>query len=802
MFKWILKNNTTEETHILTRDPKGWEDLQLVHNRSDDYDGIFFDFSLEIGFFCKGAGKEFVDAAYNALGSEADVSLTLKYACQGRTFKTLFEGKLDFSSYKVQYRSKVLYTFLNVQQSGITQLIKNRESVDIDLLANTSLGGTSLIQYSPLVLNMHSRSIYMKSNWTGADHGCCTNDGTGAPKMAVYSVPKLELVKSDFDKSNAIPAGACGIELATGSNLLPNYFAGAPALVDIPTDSSIFTQTNDVTINYSFTGSVEIRQQLYVAIPDCEEPECNDANVPEPASVSPNSAYDLRLRIYFGDDTLPPQSACLNESDTSGLKYIELFAIPHQFAWPTATPSVNFSFSVTGSKTVPINRGSKIWIYWQFAANHASAMNYRFTYTYTTAEVSIESNTLSESTTCKALPIHEAWSRICEGITDQLFAFKSQIFGRTDSQGLSYPTNGEGSRTAITDGYRIRGFEQVLTGADVTEGQTKKGIVTNLKDMFNSCKAVFGVGLGVEKHNGVDVVRVEDKTYFYSDTRILKLDYVPNIEFEFLEDKAYSGVELGYKRWQPLSKNGLDETNTKATWEFPKIKSFDNKLSLLSEYVASSYAIESTRRKNVIFQTSDDSSYDDSIFLIALSLEAGEYEGSEYEPSEYFTNGLSIPERNENITVLSGLIDPDTAYNLRFNLFSNFDRLMNGFTNNLTKNQPQDIKYSYFEGNASMRFRYNNSTSKAGELNGEVVENVQNTTLPASRHRRGTPIIVPEQYTFSYPVPFTEYLNILSNPYGFISFSESDTNHKHGYIKTLAYNLKSKIAEFTLIRKY
>lgn len=804
MLKWTLTNNITSEVYVLKHDPLGWESLQLTHNRSEDYDGLFFDFSLSVAFGCRGSGKEFVDSAYKARGSQADVSLLLEYSCGNKPHQKI-RGKLNFSSYKEKYKSKKLYSFIDIEQDGITQQIKNRESTDVDLFSPASLAGVPLIPYSDLTLNLHSRSIFMRSDWTASAHGCCTNRQSD-DFFQVFMVPNLTLGKADFEKSlNTVSTCGLGADWTQpDEKRLPNYFAGAPAVIQVPDGGSVFTQTNTVTISYSFDGTLQYRQQVYDA-PDneCDAPQCLDSRAQDPLGVGVNAITSASLRLYFGDDTAAnPENADCPQINAGGLQYIDLVTIPSHI-WNNLTNTEVHNFSeLNKTAQIPLREGDRVWIYWVLGMAHPAGLNYKINVTYNLATVVIESNTVAEATTCKALPIHEALSRICEGITDKQLAFKSSFFGRTNSQGISYPVDGAGSRTAITDGYRIRGFQQVLSGADVTKGQTKKGIVTNLKDAYNSLNSVWGVGLGVGMYNGVEVIEIEEKTYFWKNKRIARFSNVPNLEMEFLADKAYSAVEIGYKKFKPDFKNGLDEPNGKCTWEFTKIKSYENKLSLLSDYVTGSYALETTRRKNVIFQTSDDTNYDDSIFLIALSLEDGEYEGSEYEPSEYFTNGLSTPERNENITVLSGLIDPATAYNLRFNLMSNFDRVMNQFTNDLTKNQPQPIKYTYFEGNASMRFQYNSTAAIAGELNGEAVENIQDTTLPASRHRRGNPIIVPEQYSFTYPVSYTEYLDIIADLTGYIEFSESDKNYKQGYIKTFTYHMIKGMGEFTLIRKY
>lgn len=748
--RWTLRNEDNGQTLILTRDPKGWDEIQLTHNRSEEYHGVFFDFSLEVAFSCKGGGKEFIDAIYDTKGGEGNVSILVEYKCSQHNWCKIFNGKLNYSTYKQEYRGKVLYTSLDIIKKGITQTIKNREGVDVDLCATESIGGVALnsYNYSCYEFNLHSKVIFLETQWrientefSSFDYLQDDFDSIAGTTRTLFHTHALQIESQDLEESSD-GVHYWNKDHATTSTVLAG--SGISSIHDAGLATPIITPS---VYNWSFSESGTFYWNM---------------------GVGGGYSLTVTFNIVMGN-TLSNITTIYTETIYSDA---------------TTNSSFTHDYNISSSGTVTMEDGDKIWAYWTIIYIHSIGSDAALSmgFEVTSADFVINTESITDDTTGKVVMIHEAWSRICECITDQTLAFKSEFFGRTNSQGLAYATNGYGSFTAITDGLRIRGFTQSLTEA-IEDGFVKKGILTNLKDMFMSCNSIWGIGLGIEDLNGTEVARVEEVDYFYNNTNILRLSDIPNIQMTFTG--GFSGIEIGYSKWKVEEKGGLDECNSLARWVFTKIRSKDELLSFISKYIGGMYAIETTRRQNIAFRLTQDTKYDDEIFVIATNRDV---------------SNLDTAEKNENFTSVTNLLSPSTAYNLRFNLFSNFDRLMNQFTGSLTKDQPHPINYSYLEGNGNMTFQINEN--HAGDLNNNVVQNVQNTAYQNSLHRRPNPILLPELYTFSYPLKFDEYLNILANPYGYIEFSEGTSNYKKGYIKTLNFNLKRKMADFTLIRKF
>lgn len=786
MNRWTLTNSDTSEVQVLDYDPKGWDEVVLTHERDDKWHGVFFGFSQELGFFCKGGGKEFIDAAYDDLGQEANMRIKLETECNGQ-WSTVMEGKVNFSSYRQEYISNVLYTWLNVENDDIATLLKNREDTKVNLLDTESLGGVTLNTYTRLNydVNLHSKYIKVESNWTGSDHNCCYRLDTAGLKQ-LYALPKLQATIKDFPNTRNQDA-ACGFDA------IFNGWDDSATPIGDSKDSIVLDEPQQFTLSWVAKGRITFTSNNVTAEQGaCEVSNCGSGG----AVVKLYDTINPRLRLLWGgskEDSTEEHSNCV-DGETGKVFFVDLINgvdIP-QFA-ATSNP-ITKSFDKTSSTQITINPGDKIWFQWVIDMNVIDTMDLVINFDYDELTININGLSIADSSTGKATCIYEAWSRLTEIITDQPLAFKSEFFGRTDSQGLSYNDNGYGGFTALTPGKAIRGF-------------TDYRFETSLKDMFESCWAVWGTGLGVETHNGVYVARVEEMDYFYSSNILFTFDFVSRIQMRHRGDLVYNDVELGYAKWETENVNGLDEPNTSATWTATAIKSNKNKFSALSPYVAGMYALELTRRRGI---STEDSRYDEEIFFICLSTITNDNSGyNAGTPTQ-----LDIPEKDEHFSNggTTGLISPATAYNLRLMPSMNYQRLVRQFCSGWTKVSTFDVKLSETKGNISVIYSYAPTNEALRAENypgsyGSVDQNVRDRIFidPLSRSGGagwGLPLWEPEEYTFEYPLPFSQYLQFLANPYGLIRFSDTDKNYLSGWVTKLEYNLKYKTGNFTILRKY
>lgn len=762
MFRWTLNDLDSNVIEVLRKDgrlsdPKGYEGLTLTHERDDTYHGISYDFTTELGFFCKGGGKELIDAAYELKSQEANVRIKLEVKCNGE-YVTMLEGKLNFASYRQEWVAGVLYSFLDAEKDDIKIKLMNREDMEVDLLDATSLDGVALNSYPYLGydINLHSKVIRLESEWNSVYHGCCFRFITAGLKT-MYLIPTTEIIQGDFIRTEKTDSRC------VAPTVFDNFLDDAQFIVNTA-NNGLFVQQNTVTVTWNIAGNITITTYDVTAVPsDCED-TCGTGALNDVLFDS----VDFTLRLYFGN----PDSGTIQEANDcgaspiydEGIKYIDLVTIPTFVS--SGNPDVKY-FANSGNRDIILQPGDKVWYYWVADLNLISACDMKIEFNYSASLLNILSDTTFDSTPCKGIAIHEAWSRLCERITDQNLAFYSEFFGRTDSN-ISYAQDGCGSKLAITSGEAIR--------------QIGNRIKPSLKTMFDSCNAVYGIGLGIEKYQGVDVVRAEEVDYFYQTTEILRLSNVPNITMRHVGERVYNEINIGFAKWETNSATGLDEPLTRINYVVPPIKNNKNKFDAISPFVAGMYAIELTRRSQT--ETKKDTSFDEDIFFLCLN-----------------DVDLTVCEKDEKFNSISGLISPETAYNLRFLLSMTFDRLKNVFVSGLTKlgtlanpvvmpaeaEGNDDVQYQYVDGCAGDGFGSNQSNGRAGRY-------------PHAFARRDNPIWLPEEYTFDYPLSFTNYINLVENPYGLIYFSETDGNFKSGWLLNLEYNIRNKSGTFTILR--
>lgn len=761
MFRFTLHNLDNGSTPVrLSKDPKGYESLVLSHARSPHWHGVHYDFSNEFGFFCKGAGKELVDAAYQLKGQEARVKIKLEVKCNG-TWTVILKGKLNFSTYRQEYKSNVLYTFLNAENEDITQILRNREDLEVDLLRTTSLNGTALnlYPYAGYDVNMHSKTVRLLSLWESLFHGCCFHFISTGLRL-LYIIPTTNILKGDFEKTTATESRCVNPVVFDG------FLDDAQFIVNT-TNSKVFVEPNVVRVTWRIYGEIAITTYNVTPIPTaCDDSTCGTGGI----DAKLYDSVDMTLRLFFGnpDGGNPTEAYDCGSTPVSqeGVKYIDLVTVP-TFA-VAGNPMVKFfSSGIEQTRDIILNPGDRVWYYWLVDMNVIESMDMKIEFDYTESKLELLSDTIYSETTCKAIAVHEAWSRLSEVITDQPTAFRSEFFGRTNSN-VVYPANGCGGLVALTSGKNIRQLEG------------SPPILMSLKKMYESLDAIYGIGLGIERVGGFDVVRVEELSYFYSNTEILKLDFVPNIQMKHLEDKVYNEISIGFKRWETLTSNGLDEPLTKIEYVVPPIKNNKQKFEKLSDFVAGMYAIELTRRSNK--EQTKDTPYDEEAFILALK------------------SDLVNCEKDEIMSSITGLISPETAYNLRFLLSSTFDRLKNQFTSGLTKLGITTMP-AEGEGNQNVTYAYI-PTGCAGDHQGATRTNGADGKYPDATARRNEPLFLPEQYVFSWPLSFSDYLNLVNNPYGLIKFSSTNKNYISGWVTNLDYNVRNKSGEFTIIRKY
>ncbi|WP_170172523.1 hypothetical protein [Hymenobacter rigui] len=387
----------------------------------------------------------------------------------------------------------------------------------------------------------------------------------------------------------------------------------------------------------------------------------------------------------------------------------------------------------------------------------------------------MEALTQTDPTPAAGLLVYEAFDRLAQAATDSPVAFRSAYFGRTDTR-PAYPADGAGSLTMVTGGFQVRGFPLAL-----------KSIYATWQGLFDSLSAAHWLGYGIERlPGGTEVVRVEQASYFYSDAVVLTLaapvqDHLPdidgvafsNFEQHVIADRYYNQAEAGWQKWQVQNLNGLDEFNTRREWALP-LTQVQATYTAVGGYITAGLYLENTRRQRYEATATTDDQADNDNFLVCLL--------------RHPLGGFQT-ERNQLFADVTGLLSPDTAYNLRLSPARVLRRHSPVLAAGLFGRQGKRIRFSFGEGNNEL------STRLPGET--AVVEKAD-----ISVEELGPPLWRNESYQFTAPCTWQQALAILSRPNGRIRFRTERNEVREGWILDFKHDLIGGTADFTLLRCY
>ena len=772
-------------TITLDRDPVGWEDAVLKLKRDTDYHGVFKEYTFDLQFHCLGGGKPEIDGDYDTHGIQADVTIAISYKCaEDDSYTEIFDGKLDFSKYE---RTKD-FTTVTIIRNDLSKIVMSRMDTDVELSTLDAIDGGTLTDYTyaNYDLNMHCKKVLKQTEFGGA---CGINRRYRLGFTGVLSYDHW-YEWTTLEESNSF----------TGSNdfdlILDDYNAGqinssseldievnpnAPGTLN-PAPSHIFEANENtpstIDIDYSFSG--------------------NFTDFPfGVGSGTRGYNSDVTIRIYKGTGSLAGAS----------LVHTSAAVVSSYTANFNQTESQNFNISGSYQAT-SVSSGDRFWVvfFGTYFSPPPIASIVDLRWNFQNNSVIFSADTDFDETKARVWAVHEALSRVCESITGQvspsastgITAFYSSFFGRTNSQPVSYLDNGCGSFTALTNGAMIREFFPLEdAGSVLCYDSVRRGVFMSLGSIFEAMNTIYNVGLGVEYKTDRYAVVVEPKTYFYDKTTtILSCPNIDELTMRFESEWCYNDAVIGFDKWEVEDFNGTDEPITKQHRALPGLRQLKNEYNAVTKFVAAMYAIEYTRRQSVKELGTTDTDFDNDNFVIALNRAVDAYTN---EPS-----ALDEAEKDENFASVTGLFEPDTAYNLRFSpvrcLLRHLNVLGSGLTKGISGNDKKLIfskGYNNYEMTGDM-----DSDGCAGDFTANPITETTTISWDEANARLNEPLWVPEVYTFDYPLSFSEWLSLVNSPYGVVEFSETSANFKKGYILNLDYQINKGLATFELLRAY
>lgn len=379
-------------------------------------------------------------------------------------------------------------------------------------------------------------------------------------------------------------------------------------------------------------------------------------------------------------------------------------------------------------------------------------------------------------TSVDVMLVHDALNVVSHAISENALSVKSEWYRTPDSHWNSGSTGG-GACKVLTNGYKIRGL--------FTDGETKRNMPLSFKALIESLSAMDNIGWGFSTEDGETYVRVERWDWFYKNTTILTLANVNEVTTEVLTDHIPTEFKIGYKKYSTQDQyNSIDSPHGTRTFT-SGIKALSNALTKECEFVADNYAIEETRRARTQKNETEESTYDENIFVFEVIRRT-----RDGQLSIGHTAGQAQNVGNAAELINAKLTPRHMAARWQNYLFA---------TNNQTP-----FRFTSGEINYRASFSCYGSTET---ISGEEYQSLAPFALTAPQAENDNLTYIAARFKaegikFSYPLTVSQYKTIRDNPYGLIRLTDSEGNiTKEGWILDFKYKFEDGMADFTLIAK-
>lgn len=739
IFKFTLNNSI--DGILVISEPDGWNKSILKLERHDDYHSLIEYFTGSFIFYGNNGnvngGLEYIRSIERAQGFEATITILIEISFDaGENYNNVFNGQLDLTGIQEVKDNKIDVPI--IRNDFWTKFILRNE-IPVDIGSLSDLDGNSVLPLPLLTLNLTSQKI----------------------------INKYESVETE------------GLYLVdTGPDY--RYMQYQPDTVILDEIENTFKLGRD------FTDILPVWIQEFV--------------------YAGETTFDIRYETSrtSGDGFFSPRNVRYAGQDwrfwfkLNDLDAIEFSAVDAVYTDPSVYTSWDSGSGIsatdietmvaTYSTTISIKVGDVVRIYMDLGhtGNTGSmvfwGINGQPTSTLSTfvgacarpsgmisipSFLNVTQNSVFPATQSDCYFVHDIGYEIIKRTVGDTNAFYSEFLGSTQTIGRSYIDDGCAWLFTLIRGLQLRQYTMA-----------EKPFSISFKQFWEGLNPIFNLGLCYETVSSNEVVRLEDKVHFYDNTSVsVNIDNVRDIVREYDASMIFNKIEVGYNKGQDEIASGLDDPQTKHTYA-TIIKKIKNSITLYSDFIAASLAIENTRRTTRA--KSADYKFDDDTFIIAIKEVA---------------NPVFTPELDENFDSVTNLFNSETRYNLSLTPLRNLIRWYNYLSGCLQRYLSGSFIFSFGEGNCNMQSDY--SGSAAGICYNKIADNLaENGNLSLSYNSLLGFLHLPELFTITIDLSWEDYLLIRTNHKKAIGVSQTTTGHKKFFIKSLEYTIceaKAKI---------
>ena len=741
--RYKLNHNPTGQQTV--QEPKGFRDDDNEYVRDKSFHGIFPQMTNNLTFY--NDGGYFIENIYFEYGINAEIILT-KEERNAKTdiWEQSYTGFLDLSTYSKDNEG-VSIKFIS---SGLLRVIKARQNEKIELDRLDTLKGETIAYLEPSEVALDGRDILLKSFLDTEKVDSSTNNfsmrfQTKNSRTASLSVPMAEIYSSD-------------VKIAS-----PNEFSFT-STPDIGRVESLFYLPND----RDKVLNINIKCEFDIVASNIDISDISsDANLRLYLVIFENGeSYNVKDRIPLSGNIIYRNGLRLTRVDAS---------------------YVNSSFELLTGESLSLQwyGGASSW--GSFVGPVGISYGYiRPRFDNIISSISVVEDSQFDGTRSKIHFPFEVASRFLKLFTNKDEILISNVLGKTEN---GYSEDGEASLIAMAHGFWIRGFSKE-DPVEVNEENRYKSMTTSFKDFYESYFNIWSLGAGIEKVGFKEIFRIEKLDYFYNKNILIRLGQMVNGRFEYVQvsnvkrtlskDEFISGIEIGYDKGGDYEEAiGLDEYNTKTTFT-TVIDKIEQKYKSTSKYRADSYGAEFARRKSFLKFPTEDTKYDNSIWLFDLIRNP---------LSSIFSQRLWQDDFSEEPT---GVFSPSTAQNLRLSPFNmllrhgwkigaglvkyplNFIRYASSIANSSLTTKLKASEYPQYGGVAhSENGNILNKDLEQARMNGEIIQFDYYVDYDLLQKVQGKTVILGKE---------------IQNFYGLVSFKNENGEIEEGYLDKLSPN--------------
>lgn len=728
--------------NIQVQEPINYRDMQLSVPRDPLTHGIQIEAST-MAFSFIGDAYAYLKQVRKTKGLKAKVNCVIEQSCfEGSdTWERVVDGRLNISQWKETAGTSCMVSF-PIEEDSCTVTLNNKinQQVDVDdILAQDRV--TPLNKYFGLGLNMEvpTKVLDYKTEGYVADEGDVEPSAFSDTTSSAFL-----LLRPDYENKIAENINQSAL---TGTSTL-GFTADGGIFIPI-TPQVLYNEANPKCFSNSF--KVNGRLKGTINLPNATQVYVNF--MLKRGEINPSLVLDIvnDVRHLYADGGAP------GIDNPVGLTFDWSFS---EYEWN------------------PVNIGSEGLYLMMAVLVHDDA----------TGNITFDKESFFKAETLKACPptqtkvylIHEIVSRIVESITSDCVRFKSEYYGRRDSEPFDFPIDGCGGLRFLTSGLKLR------NAANPT-------FFASLQDILLGLQAIDNIGMGIEEdpdRPGCLLMRWEDLDFFYRNEEIMRCPGVTKVQSSYNLNKIWSTIQVGYEKWETQANFGLDEYNSNREFR-TAIDSVNSILKITSKLVAGEYPIELTRQQQYVDTSEADTTYDNETFIICLRRIA----------ASGYPYGEMVVEQG-NVNNPENIFSPSSVLNYGISPVRNLLRWFRSIAAGYPNISDSDNKLYFNSGTGNILAKGELSNIYGGTCrleNDELQENQDIAPTIFADILRATPLWRAETVQYDYPMSLKQYENFKLKPYGYISYQEGVGEWKKGYIDEITFKPFQGIANFKLI---